>query len=169
MSIAGIILLLFIALILYILIIPVSLKIDTYENNHYFRMPGICGVRVQKNNGVWKAWFSVLFLTFNIQSLKGFTTAKNKSHKAEDKFKRKKRYSVKRLKMFLKVLKTLRIKKLQCEIDTGDFPLNAQLIPIAYALSRKNIDLAVNFRGSNDLYLIVYTRIYRIIYQIITN
>lgn len=169
MSIAGIILLLFIMFILYILIIPVTLKIDTYENNYYFRMSGICGVRVQKNNGVWKAWFSVLFLTFNIQSLKRFTTAKNKSHKADARFKRKKRYSSKRLKMFIKLLKTLRIKRLQCEIDTGDYPLNAQLIPIAYALNRKNIDLSVNFRGGNDLYLIVYTRIYRIIYQIITN
>ncbi|NJK98976.1 MAG: hypothetical protein HC905_32330 [Bacteroidales bacterium] len=63
------------------------------------------------------------------------------------------------------MLKTFTLKKLIVDVDTGDFPLNAQLYPVVYALNNKKVNVSINFNGNTAIYLVIYTRIYKIIYQ----
>jgi hypothetical protein len=167
MNFIVIILSFFAAVILYILVVPVILKIDTYENNYFFRMPGIFGLKLKKKEGIWKAGLSVLFFRIKFPF---FKKGRDQSRKIDRTLVKKKRaVKTRRIKLLYKIVRTFQIKRLLCEIDSGDFPLNAKLIPLAHALSSQNISFSVNFSNSNNLYLIVYTRLYKIIYQIIKN
>lgn len=171
MSVGLGILLFFSVFILYILIIPVTIKIDTYDNIYYVRMQGIWGFKLQKKNDIWKARFSLLFLKFKPDVFKK-KKDKEQSTEVESKPKkiRKKRHGkIRILKLFFRILKTFNIRKIESDLDTGDFPLNAQLIPLFYSMNRRNVTLSVNFNGINNLYLVVYTRLYKVIYQIIKN
>lgn len=50
-------------------------------------------------------------------------------------------------------LRAFRIKKLEAEIDTDDFTLNAWLVPAFSMVNGENIRLQVNFEGHQSLVL----------------
>ncbi len=49
----------------------------------------------------------------------------------------------------VKIIRSFRIKKFNIGFDTGDFPLNAQLLPLLFHLSGEKVHLAVNFVNEN--------------------
>lgn len=52
-----------------------------------------------------------------------------------------------------KLISSFRLDKAELNLDTGDYPLNAQLVPLFYAASNNRRILTVNFIGENSLYL----------------
>lgn len=50
-------------------------------------------------------------------------------------------------------LRAFRIKRLEAEIDTDDFTLNAWLVPAFSMVNGENIHLQVNFEGHQSLVL----------------
>lgn len=50
-------------------------------------------------------------------------------------------------------LRSFRIRKLEADIDTDDFTLNAWLVPVFSAVNGERIHLQVNFEGHQSLLL----------------
>ena len=166
MSTWLIILIIIISLSVYILFFPITVKIDTDNSKYYIRLPGILGFRVMKGKSGWKMRFSVLFMRFNIQFFKPDEHGKKLE---EDPSKIKGRSSGKRFKagyllLGMNILRTFRLRRLRWSIDTGDYPLNAQLIPVASYLNNDRINLSVNFNDHNELYIILHAHLFRIVY-----
>lgn len=61
------------------------------------------------------------------------------------------------------LLKLVKIIKLDAAIDTGDFPVNALLIPVVQNLNNNTINIMINFQNDNRLDFIAETRIYKLI------
>jgi hypothetical protein len=71
------------------------------------------------------------------------------------------------LNIALQFIHSFRLKRLSIEMDTGDYTLNARLIPFILIARRQNIDISVNFIDNNNLIMIIENRIYRLIWQVI--
>lgn len=56
-------------------------------------------------------------------------------------------------------LQTFKVKRLYAELDTGDYPLNAQLIPIVQNFNNQDIDVKINFNNQNSVDFLIVTRL----------
>ena len=66
-------------------------------------------------------------------------------------------------------LRTLHIRKLELDLDTGDFPLNAWLVPVFSLAEGSNRQLRVNFNGVTSLYMDVRIRLGALLWAVIRN
>ncbi|NJK98975.1 MAG: hypothetical protein HC905_32325 [Bacteroidales bacterium] len=65
---AGLIILFFIlAFIIYILVAPVTLKIDSYQNRYFFRIAGIAGLSMKIAEKRITAYVHVFFFRFRLK------------------------------------------------------------------------------------------------------
>jgi len=65
------------------------------------------------------------------------------------------------------MLHAFRIRKLDMDIDTNDFTLNAWLIPAFAAANSENIRLRANFEGNNTMLLDLRTRLGAVLWAFI--
>ena len=63
-----------------------------------------------------------------------------------------------------KTLHSFHIRYLQANIDTGDYPLNARLIPVAALINGGNIMIKINFEDRNSVDLKIITRLYKLLW-----
>lgn len=166
MSIGLIILSIILIFLLYVLLFPVTIKADTEKNIYFVRLPGVFGFRIIKNITGWRMRFSVFFIRFSMK----IPPAKKPDRKKDEKRLKKigkqsrKRFKTGYLSYVLKLVKAFRIRKLYLNIDTGDYPLNARLIPVTFFLSNNHINLSVNFNDYNSLYLIFHLQLIEVLY-----
>ena len=66
-------------------------------------------------------------------------------------------------KLIWPVIKTFQLKRVVAEIDTDNYVLNAQLIPIFMWIGNDAIRLSINFEGRVSLYVLINNRLVRII------
>ncbi len=167
MSVWLIILIIVIILSGYILFFPVTVKIDTDDSRYFIRLPGIFSFRLLQGKSGWKMRFSVLFLRFNVPL---FQPGEHKKKLKEKPLKKRKSFSGRRFKpgyllLGINIIKTFRLKSLRWSVDTGDYPLNAQLIPVVTRLNeQKHIRMSVNFNDYNSFHIILRTHLFRIVY-----
>jgi hypothetical protein len=64
-------------------------------------------------------------------------------------------------------LRSFRIKRLEADIDTDDFTLNAWLVPVFSAVNGENVHLQVNFEGHQSLLLDLRVTLGSILWNII--
>jgi hypothetical protein len=153
------------------LFVPYRLEINTPNNAHNFRLPGLLSLGVYQVGNKWQ--FRGKILLFNFQ-------AKKKSKNNEGKRKvAKNRKSPRPLgmpirqmwyngrNMAVKVFKSVRIKKIKAEVDSGDFPLNAQLYPLVPLLGMDYGQVEINFENRNSLELLATGQMYRIVFPIL--
>jgi len=65
-------------------------------------------------------------------------------------------------------LRAFRIKRLEADIDTDDFTLNAWLVPAFSMVNGENIRLKVNFEGHQSLLLDLRVTLGALLWMIIT-
>ncbi len=148
------------------LFFPITIKIDTDRDKYFMRLPGIFGFRVMKGRSGWRMRFSVLFLRFSIPF---FKPDEHRKKLEEKPLKTKRRFSGKRFKagfllLGMNIIRTFRLKRLRCNIDTGDYPLNAKLVPVVSYLNNNRVNLSVNFNDYNSLSIILRSHLFRIVY-----
>ncbi len=161
-SIITVLLLLFLTGILFI---PLRLVVNTRSNQYYLNLPGY--LRIDVLLGLSKKpsiKFRLFFFTFKIEPFESKKDKFKKTGKAP-KFNKNRRdkSTGARVTFVRSCLRQIKIKKLVADIDTGDFPLNAQLIPVAQRINNKNVNLNINFTNQNNIELVTYTQIYRFI------
>lgn len=69
--------------------------------------------------------------------------------------------------LFNGLLKSFQCRRFACSLDLGDVVLNAQLLPVLYALSRGPVRLRTNFTGEYFLDVFIQARINRMLWPVV--
>lgn len=141
-------------LIVYALLVPIDLFINTNTNQYYVQIRGFAKVSIEKDNvEIIRIKLRMFFMNFYLYPLKytGFKEKKkiDKKHKIKRKF---------GLKKGLQIFKSFKIKRFNLEIDTGDYTLNAKLYPVFVFLNYNVGHFKVNFEDRNQLVLHLQNR-----------
>jgi len=153
-----IIIAIFLIIIVSLLFLPIVLVINTETNNYYIKL-----------NGFFKAWLQTgADFSLKMQILFFRTTLKPEkmkrginSHKPGSFLRKINKRSIRV--SLRELLKLVKIIKLDAAVDTGDYPVNALLIPVAQTLNNNTINIEINFQNVNHLDFIAETRIYKLI------
>ncbi len=141
-------------LIVYALLVPIDLFINTNTNQYYVQIRGFAKVSIEKDNvEIIRIKLRMFFMNFYLYPLKyKWLTEKKKiakKHKIKRKF---------GLKKGLQIFKSFKIKRFNLEIDTGDYTLNAKLYPVFVFLNYNVGHFKVNFEDRNQLVLHLQNR-----------
>lgn len=133
----------------WILLMPVILYTNTDRNRYLLTLPGIFRAVLVPDDGLFHIRGWIFFIPFKFNP---FVQRKRKRERKP----RKKKKSVWRsgnIRTMRGALRAFRIRKLEADIDTDDFTMNAWLVPVFSAVNEENICLRVNFEGHQSLLL----------------
>lgn len=174
-----IIIALIIILLLWILLGPVMLTLDTSSNRYRFMLPGVVSLSLVPAGGLFHIRGWVFFVPFRLDPLKmGKSRRRRKKRtsgeekKDNEKKKEKKEWGrqkgLESMKKFRKMAGAIRVRRLELDIDTDDYQLNAWLVPAFAAVnSYKNVQMQVNFEGNLSMHLDVRTSVGTVIWRIL--
>jgi len=137
--------------VLWILFVPVILYTNTERMRFLLTLPGIFRAVVVPEGGLFhiRGWF--FFIPFKFNPFKQRRT--KEKQKPRKKKKKKGRWRSGNLQTIRGALRGFRIRRLEADIDTDDFTMNAWLVPVFSAINQENIRLQVNFEGHQSLLL----------------
>lgn len=152
--------------LLWVLLGPIILFVDTEGNKYSVGLPGIFKVSVVPTEELFIIRGSVFFIPYRFNP---FGRKRKKQRKAKEKTRAKKRSFklTEGLDLGKNILHAFRIRKLHMDIDTNDFTLNAWLIPAFSAVNSENIRLQANFEGRASVLLDLRTRIGAVLWAFI--
>lgn len=157
MVLAVVLILLFLLLI-YLLVAPLVLYIDTVSNTYYFQYKGVAKATVLADEKeVIKIRLHVFFIRFNFYPLRKKKEAVDSKRIENGESARKRKKSI-NLKTGLRLLKSFKIRKFLIDIDTGDCIANAKLYPFFAFLNYRLGGFRINFEGRNQLILEMQNR-----------
>ena len=166
-------------LLLWILLGPLVLTLDTSRDLYRFMLPGVVSLALLPAEGFFRIRGWIFFVPFRIDPLKMGKSRKrgkkrNKGEEQTDNDKKKEKKQRDRqkglesMKKFRKVAGAVRVRRLELDIDTDDYQLNAWLVPAFAAVnSYKNVQMQVNFEGNLSMHLDVRTRIGAILWRML--
>ena len=143
--------------LLWILLGPVNVFVNTDNHCYYLALPGVFKAALVPSDGLFHIRGWILFIPFRFDP---FRRRKKKSK--EVKKVRKKKRSKRRsggIMWIRGVIRAIRIRDLQLDMDSDDFTLNAWLIPAFSMINNERIRMRVNFEGRSSLLLDLRTRI----------
>jgi len=106
----------------------------------------------------------ILFIPFKFNPFK----PKKKKEREKPRSKKKIKWRSGNVRMMRGALRAFRIKRLEADIDTDDFTLNAWLVPAFSMVNGENIRLQVNFEGHQSLLLDLRITLGALLWIIIT-
>ncbi len=163
----GIFLVLFLLLVLYLLVAPIVIYLDTTANTYYLKLTHFFKISLESDEvAVLKIRMQLFFFKFYFYPLRLKSSTKNKKTKKSTGLRQKRRAG---LKKGYKILKTFKVKKLLVNIDTGDCILNAKLYPVFAVLNYNFGSFNINFAGKNQMVLRIQNRPFNIIKTFINN
>lgn len=167
MAVFTIIILVLLSLLLWVILAPILLNIDT-KNHKYqlslFRMISVDFRRMDTD--LFVHMHNMLFSkTFKIDVLEQITRRRAKKIQPQVKSK-KNRFSLSGRKMW-RLFRTFKVRNLKLRIDTGDYYYNGLLYPIRFLINGRNRDVQFVFGGDNELVLVVENRLIRMLRAII--
>jgi hypothetical protein len=156
-----------------LLIAPVIIHIDTDNQYYSVRIPILFSTRLEISEYGRRLRNRVFFIPFSI----GF--GKRGDDEADPALEPKTdagpwylpaaSVSPRQLRFYLnnamEFIRSFRLKRLSIQFDTGDFTLNARLVPVIMLARRLNVDVSVNFIENNSLIMVVQNRIYRLLWH----
>lgn len=172
-----IIIALFAILLLWILLGPVILTLDTAGNLYRFILPGVVSVSLVPAAGFFHLRIWIFFVPFRLDPLKMKKNSKGRNKREEkemkkdaEKIKKKRKRKKGRfsMKKFRKLAGAIRLRTLKLDIDTDDYQLNAWLVPVFAAVnSYDNVQLQVNFEGNVSMLMDARTSIGAVVWRMI--
>lgn len=152
--------------ILGIFFLPIRIVINTRKNEYFISLPGyIRADLLLAADYRFSIKIKVLFFSFRVEPNRKKNYPQNKINSYSDNNKLMKGKSGRKNSWLLvkNLISGFRIKRFHASIDTGDFPLNAQLIPVAQIVSRGNVDVTINFENRNVIDIYIITKIYKLL------
>jgi len=147
--------------LLWILFAPVIIRVDSDNQRYSLSLPGIFKALVVPDDELFYIRIWVLFIPFKVYPF-GRTIQKREG-KAKKKKKKRKRNFPKLMRVRLMALKELagsfRLKKMRLNLDTDDFILNSQLVPVFTTINNQDVNLTVNYEGDISLFMVLKNRI----------
>ena len=153
-------------LLVWMLVAPIILYVNTEEKRYYFEMKGIFKIIPTITSELdFIVRIQTPLYSFVIKPLEMKRRRKKLRKKKETKKvsgKRSKPGKSLRSKITLaqNILKTFRVKKFWLDIDFDDYVLNAQLVPVFLLISSNQVRVTTNFLGRLSLILIIQNRIW---------
>lgn len=152
----AIVLFMFLALLIYLLLAPILLFIDTRDDNYFIQQKGIVKVAILRDKKeVIKVKLNVLFLKFYFYPLRAKKSISQPKVKAK---RRRKKREFLSFRTGLKLLNSFKVKRFWMDIDTGDCIVNAKLYPVFAFLDYKIGGFNINFQDRNQLVLHIQSR-----------
>lgn len=158
-------------LILLPLLLPTQLVIKSKTKNYGIRIPYYFKLNVQPDEEIFHVRGRLFFIPFRFGVEDFFKNEKDMSWPLQEGY-RIKRVTLKvrdGWKAVKEVFQAITVHHFYANVDTGDFPLNAKIIPLASVLQRPNIAIQVNFVNHVMVDALIYTRLYKIIWIIFKN
>lgn len=156
---------LFILLLVLLMTAPIRLTVNTDAGIYRATFSSLFSVALRYHAQPAGIYVRILLIRFRISSGKNRSSA---STGEPEKPRKKKSMSLKKgIRLIRTAWASLNIQRLFADIDTGDFPLNAQLIPLAQLASRRNVALHINFEDRNQLEFIAQTRLISLLWHYI--
>jgi len=140
----------FLTFLLWILLVPVIVRVDTEYNRYAVSLPGIFNVYVVPKDGLFflRIWIFFIPLKFDPFRMRRRKSRKPRKKNPDKKKKRSWLRAFSNKKASSRMLRAVKIRRLEMDIDTDDFTLNAWLVPVFTMVNGyDNIDLRVNFEG----------------------
>ncbi len=156
---------LFVALLLWILLGPVIIFLNTDTNRYLLVLPGVIKLVLVPNAELFHIRGWVFFIPFKYNPFKG----RKKEKPEKPKIKAKPRKLSGNIQMMIDAVRSFRIKKLFLDFDTDDFILNAWLVPAFSYVNSENIRMRVNFEGNSSLILDLRLRLGALLWILIRN
>ena len=149
-----------VAILLYLLFMPLDLVVNT-EKDEYFLRIGVLGrAGIEKDEDyLIRIRLRTLFTHFDYHPLKKRTPKKKKA----DKGKKKRRFKWSYIRTAGRLIKSFEVKRFFLELDTGNCITNARLYPVFSFLQFQGISCGVNFNHRNTLVMHLHNRPIRII------
>ena len=158
-----IILLLVLLIICGILFIPVEVVLNTDKGEYAVKQALIFKLQVLSDDEyILKARIRIFFVPITIYPFKLKVTKPGKQRQKRTKKKKNRRRIKNPYQLFLKILNAFKIKRLNADIDTGNFPLNAQLYPIAQMLNGNQISININYQNELKADIYIVTQLYKL-------
>ena len=155
-------------LIVFTLLTPLILQVDTTTNRYLIRLLGIGCLRVLPDA---EYLIKIRYRVFSFE--RSFYPLVGRKRKAKTETKRKKKaggswkMSKQMRRRIFNTLKSFELKEFSLDLDTGDYIWNAFMHPAFYFMSSPNRMLNVNYIGRNAAKITVKNRLIRIIYSFI--
>ncbi|MCB0567271.1 MAG: hypothetical protein KDD01_23125 [Phaeodactylibacter sp.] len=149
------------ALVVWVLIAPLSLKADTYRNEYYLSWGGIGKAELISVADEIVIRLRIAFWKKDFYPLHPSTAREKKKPKPKEEKKRKSQQTFP-FRRAIKALKSFSIKYFRLEVDTDDFIWNAYLWPVVYWIEPLRRHVTVNFQGKNECRLLIQNRIWRL-------
>ena len=153
----------------WILFVPVMVRINTRTGHLGITLPGIFNGYVIPGDDRFRIRIWIFFIPFKIDPFKPGKSRRNRMKKPA----KKKRQWFDRMgnsKQFRKVTRAVWIRKLDLDLDTDDFLLNAWLVPAFTTVNANTrLNMQVNFEGNLYLDLDVRTRLSMLLWILLTN
>ena len=156
---------LFLILLLWVLFVPVIIYTNTHRNQYLVTLPGIFKAVVVPDNGLFRIRIWIFFIPFSFNPFQ----AQRKKRKAKPTVKKKKKRFSGNFRMIKGALRAFRVRRLEADIDTDDFTLNAWLVPVFSVVNGENIQLQVNFEGNQSLILDLRVTLGALLWSVIKN
>ena len=161
-----VIILIIIVFIAWLLITPLVININTLEKQYFISLKGLFKLKLEFTGDFFKIriWTPVWTSLIDPQEPKKKKPKKEKKEKKKKKKKRKTpQENLTLINVILKIMKltfnSFELKRLSANLDTENYVLNAQLIPVFGFINKGNINLNINFTGNYSLILILQNRI----------
>lgn len=161
-------LILFLLFLLWLLLVPVIIFIHTDASRYSVSMPGMFRAETVTGDEFFLVRGRILFVPYRFNPLKK-RNEKSRKKKHPERKKKKFRMPSGGLSMFRDALRSFRVKKLELDIDTDDFLLNAWLYPVFSMVQGSNTHLRINFQGYNALQLDARVRLGVLLWAVIRN
>ncbi len=140
---------LFLAFLLWLLFVPVIIYTHTDRNRYLLTLPGIFRAVVVPDKGLFRIKGWIFFIPFSFNPFREY----KRKRKSKPAVKKNRKLSWGNFRMMRGALGAFRIRRLEADIDTDDFTMNAWLVPAFSAVNGENIHLQVNFEGHQSLLL----------------
>ena len=161
--IAIIIISILLFLIIWIVVAPITIDVNTEENTYTVYQPLTFKLspRFTDNNIIIHLRiFMIRFRLFDLSKADFTKMGRKKSDPVKKVKKRKKRFGIKRAG---NLIKTFKVKKIDLQLDTDDFVLNSYLLPVFGSIRSQNVKLTINYEGVNSLKLRINSSVGRIL------
>ena len=161
-----------VALLLLVLLlwVPFSLYVNTENSEYYASLKGIAKLSPHYANNHLQLAVTTPAYSFKI-SLDSLSKEKRerprrKNKKRKTRARRKLKFS-QMVKLAKRLARSLTVKRFYINLDTDNYTLNAQLIPLFSLLNGKAIRFNTNYSGINSCEILVITRPARIVWPMI--
>jgi hypothetical protein len=157
-----------VAILLWILLGPVIIFLDTDRDRYFLALPGIFKAAVEPAEELFHIRGWILFIPFRYNPFLRKKRKRQKRAEVVPAIMRPKKISG-GMRMAADAVRSFRIRKLVLDIDTDDFMLNAWLVPVFSFVNNKNIEMRVNFEGTASMHLEMRNRMATLLWIFIKN